>query len=103
MSEVVELDEVEVIDLEEYANSGKPIPKHVKYFLIKVDKEKIRVQSPIKAKNILVAAGIDPNEYHIQQKHSGGKRETLDPEQLIDLSKDGVERFESVPKEANNG
>ena len=38
--EIDELDEIEVVDLEEYACSGKPIPKRVKYYLIKVDKEK---------------------------------------------------------------
>jgi len=103
MSEVDVLDEIEVVDLEEYACSGKPIPKRVKYYLIKVDKEKIRVQSPITAGEILVAADLDPCEYHLQQKLKGGKREKLEPDQVVDLSKPGVERFESVPKEACNG
>lgn len=103
MSETEVLDEVEVVDLEEYACSGKPIPKRVKYYLIKVDKEKIRVQSPITAEEILIAAGLDPCEYHIQQKFKGGKREKLEPNQTVDLSKPGIERFESVPKEACNG
>ena len=103
MSEVKDLDEIEVIDLEEYARASKPIPEHVNYYLIKVDKDKIRVQSPITANEILIAAGLDPNEYHLQQKLNGGKREKLDPDQIVDLTKPGVERFESVPKEANNG
>ena len=102
MSEV-ELDEIEVVDLEEYACSDKPIPKHVKYYLIKVDKEKFRVQSPITAKEILIVAGLNPEEYHLQQKFRGGKREKLEPDQEVDLTKPGVERFESVPKEACNG
>lgn len=103
MNEIDELDEVEVVDLEEYACSGKPIPKRVKYFLIKVDKEKIRVQSPITAGGILTAANLDPCEYHLQQKLKGGKRKKLEPDQIVDLSEPGVERFESVPKEACNG
>jgi len=103
MSETETSDEVEVVDLEEYACSGKPLPKKVKYYLIKVDKEKIRVQSPITAENILIAADLDPCEYHLQQKLKGGKREKLEPDQIVDLSKPGVERFESVPKEACNG
>lgn len=103
MTDVDELDEIEVVDLEEYACSDKPIPERVKYFLIKVDKEKIRVQSPITAGEILVAANLDPCEYHLQQKLKGGKREKLEPDQVVDLSKPGVERFESVPKEACNG
>ncbi|MGJ8619758.1 MAG: multiubiquitin domain-containing protein [Methylophilaceae bacterium] len=103
MVDVNELDEIEVIDLEEYACSDKPIPKRVKYYLIKVDKEKIRVQSPITAAEILVAADIDPKEYHLQQKLRGGKRIKLEPDEEVDLRKPGVERFESVPKEACNG
>jgi len=97
------LDEIEVVDLEEYACSDRPMPKRVKYYLIKVDKEKFRVQSPITAKEILIAAGLDPCEYHLQQKFRGGKREKLEPDQEVDLKKPGVERFESVPMEACNG
>lgn len=103
MSESDVIDEIEVIDLEKYACSSKPIPKRVKYYLIKVDKEKIRVQSPITATEILVTAGLDPCEYHLQQKLIGGKREKLEPHQIVDLSSPGIERFESVPKEACNG
>ena len=98
------LDEIEVVDLEEYACSDKPIPIRVKYYLIKVDKEKIRVQSPISAKEILIAAGLDPCEYHLQQKFKGGKRKKLANQIVeVDLRKPGVERFESVPTEACNG
>ena len=97
------LDEIEVVDLEEYACSDMPIPKRVRYYLIKVDKEQIRVQSPTTAKEILIAAGLDPCEYHLQQKFRGGKREKLEPDQEVDLRKPGIERFESVPREACNG
>lgn len=103
MTDLDVLDEIEVVDLEEYACSDKPIPVRVKYYLIKIDKEKIRVQSPISAKEILIAAGLDPSEYHLQQKFRGGKRKKLDLDQEVDLRKPGVERFESVPAEACNG
>lgn len=103
MSEVELLDEIEVVDLEEYACADQPVPRRVKYYLIKVDKEKIRVQSPITATEILIAAQLDPCEYHLQQKLRGGKREILEPDDVVDLRKPGVERFESVPKEACNG
>ena len=103
MSENKVLDEIEVVDLEEYACSDRLIPKYVKYFLIKIDKEKFRVQSPIKTEEILTVAGLNPDDYHLQQKFRGGKREKLEPGQEIDLTEPGVERFESVPKEACNG
>lgn len=98
-----ELDEIEVVDLEEYACADKPIPKRVKYYLIKVDKDKIRVQSPITTSEILIAADLEPSDYHLQQKLRGGQRKKLEPEQVVDLRAPGVERFESVPKEACNG
>lgn len=69
-----------------YSCSGKPIPKRVKYYLIKVDKEKIRVQSPITADKILIATGLDPCEYRLEQKFKSGKTVALEPDQLVDLS-----------------
>lgn len=98
-----ERDVIEVVDLEEYACSGKPIPKYVKYFKIRVDKEKYNVQSPITTEGICAVAGLDPKDYHLQQKFCEGKRKKLEPGQEIDLRESGVERFESVPKEACNG
>lgn len=103
MSKTEVLDEIEVINLREYVCAGKPIPERVKFYLIEVDKDEIRVQSPIKAKEILIATDLDPCEYHLQQKLKGGKRKKLEPDDIIDLRKAGVERFESVPKEACNG
>lgn len=97
MSHTEELDEIEVVDLEEYACSDKPIPKRVKYYLIKVDQEKIRVQSPITADEILIAAGLDTCDYHLEQKFKGGKTVELEPDQLIDLREAGIEHFVSVP------
>ncbi|MDR4485261.1 MAG: multiubiquitin domain-containing protein [Nitrospirales bacterium] len=97
MSEVDVPDEIEVVDLEEYACSGKPIPKRVKYYLIRVDNEKIRVQSPIRAEAILIAADLDPCEYRLEQRFKGGKTVALEPDQLIDLREPGIEHFVSIP------
>lgn len=100
MSEVEELDEIEVIDLEEYACSGKPIPKRVRYYLIRVDDEKIRVQSPITAKEVLIAADLDPCDYRLEQKFRDGSTVQLERDQLIDLREPGIEHFESIPTRA---
>ena len=96
MSDVEVLDEIEVVDLEEYACSGKPLPKRVKYYLIKVDDEKYRVQSPITAKEILLIADLDPCDYRLEQKFRGGETKPLDPDHLIDLREPGVEKFVSI-------
>ena len=96
MTDVSELDEIEVVDLEEYSCSGKPIPKRVKYYLIRVDDEKIRIQSPITATEILIAADLDPEDYRLEQKFKGGKTLELEPNQTVDLRASGVEHFESI-------
>ena len=96
MNEIHELDEIEVIDLEEHSCSGKPIPTRVKYYLIRVDNDKIRVQSPISAKEILLSAGLSPKDYKLEQKFGGGKTIELEPNQEVDLREPGVERFISV-------
>lgn len=90
------LDEIEVIDLEEYACSGKPIPKRVKYYLIKVDDDKVRVQSPITTKEILIAVDLDPCDYRLEQKFKDGRTVELEPDQRIDLREPGIEQFISV-------
>ncbi|MCA9467643.1 MAG: multiubiquitin domain-containing protein [Nitrospira sp.] len=100
MSEINVLDEIEVVDLEEYACSDKPIPKHVKYYLIRVDDEKLRVRSPITANEILIASDLDPCEYRLEQKFKGGKTVELEPDQPVDLREPGIEHFISVPTKA---
>ena len=97
MNENSILDEIEVVDLEEYACSDRPVPKHVKYYLIKVDKEKFRVQSPIKAKEVLISARLDPCDYRLEQKLRRGEWIKLEPDQLIDLREPGIEKFKSIP------
>jgi hypothetical protein len=91
-----ELDEIEVIDLEEYACSDRPIPKHVKYFKIRVDKEKFNVQSPITAKEILIVADLDPCDYGLEQILRGGERVRLEFDHVVDLREPGIERFETI-------
>lgn len=90
-------DEIDVIDLEQYACSGKPIPKHATYYLIKVDGEKIRVKSPITATNILIAADLEPCDYQLLQIKKGEKPVPLEPDALIDLTDPGIEKFNTKP------
>lgn len=90
-----ECDVIEVVDLEEYACSGRPIPKYVRYFRIKVDREKHNVQTPISTSEILIVAGLDPSEYLLKQKTKDGEWIKLEPDQLVDLREPGIERFKS--------
>lgn len=96
MYETDVLDEIEIVDLEEYACSGKPLPKHVKYYLIKIDDEKFRVQSPITAKEIMLIADLNPDDYRLEQIFRDKHVIPLNLDQLVDLREAGVERFVSV-------
>lgn len=96
MSHLKEPDQIEVIDLEEYTECGKPIPKHVIYYLIKVNQEKFRVQSPTSAREILILADDDPCAYHVEQKFKGQDSVILELDQPIDLTEPGIERFITV-------
>ena len=89
-------DEIEVIDLEEYAGSDHPLPKHVTYYKIRVDDEKILVKSPIKAEGVLIASDLEPEDYQLVQIFKDGREVELDPDQAIDLRADGVERFKTI-------
>lgn len=96
MTDLSELDEIEVVDLEEYSCSGMPIPLRVKYYLIRVDDEKIRVRSPITAKEILIAADLAPDDYRLKQRFKNGKTHELELNQSVDLRTSGVEKFDSI-------
>jgi hypothetical protein len=91
-----EIDEIEVIDLEEYAGSGHLLPKHVLYYKIRIDDEKILVKSPIKAEEILIASDLEPEDYQLVQVLTDGREIELDSNQKIDLRADGIERFKAL-------
>jgi len=91
------LDEIEIVVLGENACTDNQIPKRDKFYLIKIGKNKIGVQSPITGQEILIAANLDPSEYILKQKLNEGWI-NLEPEQIIDLAQPGIERFKSSPK-----
>ena len=65
---------VEIIDIEEYSKSGRNPDPHAKAYLIRVDKEKIRVnKAKITGREILELAGKKPPEkYILRQVLRGG-------------------------------
>lgn len=78
------------------------IPKNK--YKIKIDGEKyITEKSHLLGKEILALTGKEWQKFDLQQKFKGGKREPIKPEKKVDLSIEGVERFETVPKQAQQG
>ena len=93
-----------IVDIEECAKHNRRPPKHQKQYRIKVDGKKYVVnESHLKGKEILELAGLEWQRYDLQQKFCDGKREAINWEDRVDFSQIGVERFESIPREAQQG
>ena len=93
MSNLEEKDEV--IDIEEYTNSNKPIPKKKKY-RISIDGEKYVVNSDtLTGREILeIAKKIPPACFILYQKLKGHKDPIkIQLDEIVDLTKPGIERF----------
>ncbi|MEQ1603421.1 MAG: multiubiquitin domain-containing protein [Pyrinomonadaceae bacterium] len=96
-------DEIEVIDIEEFAKAGKAVPKGKKY-RIRVDKERFTVDSSrIKGKDILALVGKTPEKYNLYQHIRGERPKLIAADQTVDLTDAGVERFSTMKIENTEG
>lgn len=92
----------EVIDLEEYFESGKAVPPGKKY-QIRIDKQKFVVESTeLKGSEILALAGKTPDKFLLRQKSKGGVV-AISPDQTVDFLAAGIERFMTIPNEVQEG
>lgn len=105
MPEKEEEFEQEEIDLETWSKTrpGERLPRCRRY-RIRIDKQHFVVSdSALKGREILALVGYQPKEWILAQKFPGGRRESIGPDQLVDLREPGVERFETTPKQAQAG
>jgi hypothetical protein len=74
-------------------------------YRIRIDKEKYTVDKPrLTGKEILALAGYtNAEERVLYQKFSGGRTELISPNEKVDLSKPGIERFMTIPCEQQEG
>ena len=93
----------DAIDLEECAKKGR-IPPIVQKYKIKIDKEKYTVkEQKMEGHEILSLAGKNYSEWSLNRKFSGGLRKSIESEEIVDFAEEGVERFETVMKQAQQG
>ncbi len=91
------------VDIEVCAKNHRHPPK-VNEYLIKIDKEKFKVDKPAMCgQDILMLASKEPTEWLLNQKLSDGKRVRVENDQVIDFTVPGIERFETTPKEVQQG
>ncbi len=100
----IPLSDDEVIDLEECAKKGRRPPRGQKHYRLKIDGERFTVdKSELSGQEILALAGKDYAEWSLNQKFCGGRRKPVEKDQVVDLAKLGVERFETAKKQAQQG
>jgi Multiubiquitin len=94
----------DVVDVEELAKTGKPIPRASRY-RIRVDKTVIVVDGPtITGREILAKAGrVPPEKYHLDQKMRGGSVKQIGLTDVVDLTTPGIERFLTIPLDQTEG
>ena len=91
------------IDVEDCGKHGRPPPKGQKY-RITIDREKYLVEEEkISGEQILARAKKTPEEWALNQKLAGGKRERIEADDIVDVSQFGIERFETVRRQAQQG
>lgn len=92
------------IDLEECAKKDRKPPKKQKSYKIKIDGKKYPVKkAEMTGVEILELAGKTYNDWSLNQKFHGGRRAPIGSEESVDFSKKGIERFETVRKQAQQG
>ena len=93
----------DAIDLEECGKNDRRPPKGHKY-RIRIDGDKHTVDSvEITGAGILALAEKRDDEWSLNQKLHGGKRERIEANDKVDLSCPGIERFETVRRQAQQG
>ena len=96
-------EDLDLIDIEECGKRERRPPKG-KSYKIRVDGDKYRVDSErITGTAILELVGKNFQEWSLNQKFCGGKRERIKADYVVDLTRPGVERFETVRLQAQQG
>ena len=92
------------IDLEECAKKDRKPPKGQEFYKIKIDGDKYKVkEEKMNGTEILGRAGKTYDEWSLNQKFCGGRRVPIKPEDFVDFTQKGIERFETVRKQAQQG
>lgn len=94
-----EITEVEIVEIEEYALVGKPIPKAAKY-VVRIDETRVAFTNPNPTGiDLLTAVNKKPCAYVVVQIIRNADDQFIDPNEHVDLRSPGVERFATVAKD----
>lgn len=97
------IENTEIIEVEIYAREGKEVPKKKKY-KIRVDKEKFTISNEtISGLEILSLVHKQSESFYIYQHFHKGQTKLIKPEDIVDLTAPGVERFSTMKIENTEG
>ena len=92
------------VDLEICAKSDRRAPKGQEGYRIRIDGEmKVTQREKMTGADILGLVDKNPDEWSLTQKFPRGKRERIAPDKSVDLAAAGIERFETTPKQIQQG
>lgn len=93
----------DLIDLEEWAKAGRK-PTRAKVYRIRIDNEKKDVTVPsMTGRQILKLVNKTPEEYTLSQKIHRGAPIPIDAETDVRFDTPGIERFQTLPRDAQDG
>ena len=101
-----EAPELEELDVEAFAKEHPADHKKpcARTYIIRIDREKKRVQEPkLNGTQILALVDKTPETHKLFQKFCGGHTEPIEPTEEVSFVRPGVERFQTIPKDTTEG
>lgn len=103
-SNVIEEQQKDIIEIEDYVKAGKEIPNGASY-RIRIDKNHYTIDSPIiTGRQLLKLAKKEPVEqFQVFQKLKGGASIEIPYNSVVDLTEAGIERFYTLALDQTEG
>lgn len=94
----------EIIDLEEHANSGKPVP-HAKGYRVRINGHPYVIDEPhpTRERILEIAERVPPKNFNLFLKVRGQNLQPIAPGAHVDLRHPGVEKFKVLPRDQTEG
>lgn len=94
----------DIVDIEEYSRTGKPVPR-ARGYRIRINGQPFVVEIPvITGRQVLTLAGLlPPEEYTLRVKIAGQRPQKVELNDKVDLRHPGVEKFKALPRDQTEG
>ena len=102
---ITEITEREELDIEAFAKEHPDLEKPpAGVYIIRIDRERKRVNEPeLPGIKILALVDKTPDTHKLFQKFHGGDIKFIEPDEVVSFLKEGIERFQTIPKDTTEG